>query len=201
MKPALHKLKVKEGPHSFGTSGHNMITGSKVKLRNKRLSDARNDYVWQTDPELTQLDATPLLTISYSQYLLDYTSGLRRYSNPNRHPFAIETPDGKHIGNCVYYNINEAKGEAEMGIMIGNRDYWDKGYGTDTVTTLVNHIFLQTNLRRIHLKTLDWNKRAQKCFRKCGFKPYGRLGRGNFTFVLMELHRKQWGKRQQEEPS
>ncbi|GAI02420.1 unnamed protein product, partial [marine sediment metagenome] len=92
--------------------------------------------------------------------------------------------------------IDEAKDEAELGIMICNRDYWDKGYGTDAVTTLVNHIFLQTNLKRIYLKTLDWNQRAQKCFKKCGFTPYGHLARDGYNFVLMELHRKQWKERQ-----
>ena len=172
-----------------------MIIGSKIRLRDKGLSDARNDYLWQTDLELVRLDAVPLLTTSFPQYLFDYTGELR-YPTSVRHPFAIETLDGKHIGNCVYYNINETKDEAELGIMIGNRDYWDKGYGADTVATLVNHIFLQTNLKRLHLKTLDWNKRAQKCFRKCGFMPYGHLIRDGYSFVLMEFHRKQWEEKQ-----
>jgi len=175
-----------------------MISGSKIKLRDKRLSDARNDYQWQTDPELTRLDAVPLLTTSFPQYLLDYTDELR-YLISTRHRFAIETLDGKHIGNCVYYNVNETKGEAELGIMIGNRNYWNNGYGTDTVSTLVNHIFPQTNFKRIYLKTLDWNQRAQRCFKKCGFTPYGHLVRDGYNFVLMELHRKQWEERQTEQ--
>ena len=175
-----------------------MIFGSKIKLRDKRLSDARNDYQWQTDSELTRLDAVPLLTTSFPQYLLDYTGELR-YLISTRHRFAVETLDGKHIGNCVYYNVNETKGEAELGIMIGNRNYWNNGYGTDTVNTLVNHIFLQTNFKRIYLKTLDWNQRAQKCFKKCGFAPYGHLVRDGYDFVLMELHRKQWEERQTEQ--
>jgi len=168
-----------------------MIIGSKVKFRDKRLSDARNDYKWQTNPELVRLDATPLLTTSYPKYLLDYTTVLR-YPASIRHTFAIETLDGKHIGNCVYYNINKTQNEAELGIMIGDRDYWDKGYGTDAVISLVNHIFLETNFKRIYLKTLDWNQRAQKCFKKCGFTPCGHLVRDGYNFVLMELHHKQW---------
>ncbi|MFQ6121872.1 MAG: GNAT family N-acetyltransferase [Dehalococcoidales bacterium] len=171
-----------------------MIIGNKIRLRDKRLSDARDDYRWQKDPDLVRFDAVPLLTTSFSQYLLDYTSELRYYPVSLRRPFAIETLDGKHIGNCVYYNINETKGEAELGILIGDRDYWDKGYGTDAVATLVNHIFLQTNLRRLYLKTLYWNQRAQKCFAKCGFMPYGHLVKDGYDFVLMELHRKQWEK-------
>jgi len=170
-----------------------VIISSKIKLREKRASDARNDYTWLTDPELVRFDAVPLLTISFPKYLLDYTSALC-YPTPNRHTFAIEAPDGEHIGNCVYYNVNETKGEAEIGIVIGNRDYWDKGYGTDTVAALVNRIFRETNLKRLYLKTLDWNLRAQKCFKKCGFTPYRHLNRDGHNFVLMGLHCKQWEK-------
>jgi len=168
-----------------------MITGRKVKLRKKKLSDARSDYKWQTDAELLRLDAMSALTTSFPRYLLDYTGELRR-PTPARHIFAEETVDGEHIGNCVYYNVDEARGEAELGIMIGNRDYWGNGYGMDAVTALVNHIFRRTKLGRVYLKTLDWNQRAQKCFLKCGFTPCGRTARDGHSFVLMELHRPQW---------
>ena len=103
-----------------------------------------------------------------------------------------------HIGNCTYYGIDRTKGEAELGIMIGNRDYWDKGYGTDAVTTLVDYILRRTKLNRIYLKTLVSNTRAQKCFKKCGFTLYGHLNRDGYNFVLMELHRKQWLEQQTE---
>ena len=172
-----------------------MIIGSKIRLRDKRLADALDDYIWRTDPELAQLDTTPQLTTTFSRYLVDYAYELN-YSSSIRRRFAVEMLDGKHIGNCSYYNIDETKGEAELGIMIGNRDYWDKGYGIDTVNTLVNYIFGQTNLKRIYLKTLDSNIRAQKCFKKCGFTPYGHLVRDGFSFTLMEITRKQWQERQ-----
>jgi RimJ/RimL family protein N-acetyltransferase len=171
-----------------------MILGSKIKLREKGLADAPNDYAWHTDPELAALDAAPLLHIGYPQYLADYTSEMR-YPTPNRQRFAIETLDGEHVGNCTYYGIDEPRGEAELGIMIGDRNYWNKGYGADAVTTLVNHIFHKTKLNRIHLKTLKTNTRAQKCFAKCGFTRYGRSKRDGYNFVLMELNREEWEKR------
>ena len=174
-----------------------MIAGSKIKLRRKKLADAPNDYAWQTDPELAELDAASLPTISFQQYLSEYTRELR-YPSLTRERFAVETLDGKHIGNCSYYSIDETKDEAELGIMIGDRNYWDNGYGTNTVITLVNYIFENTKLNRIYLKTLVSNTRAQKCFKKCGFTPYGHLRRDGYNFVLMELSRKQWLKQQAE---
>jgi RimJ/RimL family protein N-acetyltransferase len=80
--------------------------------------------------------------------------------------------------------------------MIGDRGCWDKGYGIDAVTTLVSYIFHQTDLKRIYLKTLDSNSRAQKCFQKCGFTPHGQLVKDGFSFVLMEIYHKQWEKQQ-----
>jgi RimJ/RimL family protein N-acetyltransferase len=168
-----------------------MITGSKVRLCRKRLADAPNDYAWKTDPALTQLDASAPLTITFTEYLLSYVRELR-LSRPNKHEFAIETKDGEHIGNCAYYGINETKEEAEIGIMIGNRQYWDRDYGSDAVNTLVSHIFSQVKLKRIHLKTLESNKRAQKCFHNCGFNICGHMVNNGYSFVLMELYRKQW---------
>ncbi len=174
-----------------------MINGAKVRLRNKKIGDARDDYTWETDPELARLDAAPLLTIGFKQYLLEHAWALR-FSSPARRQFAVETTDGKYIGNCSYYDINKTKGEAELGVMIGNRDYWDKGYGSDTVITMVNYIFQQTNLSRIYLKTLDSNTRAQKCFQKCGFTRYGHMARDGYNFVLMEIHREHWQQQQTE---
>jgi RimJ/RimL family protein N-acetyltransferase len=166
-----------------------MTINNKVSLREKRLDDAAVDYAWKTDAKLAQLDAAPVLSTVFQQYLAGYARELR-YPSPNREQFAIETPDGKHIGNCTYYGIDEAKGEAELGIMIGNHNYWDKGYGASAVSALVRHIFQHTRLTRIHLKTLVSNKRAQKCFAKCGFTPCGHLNCNGYDFILMELRRK-----------
>ncbi len=170
-----------------------MITGTKVILRAKSLSDVRNDYAWQTDPELAFLDATMTMDVSFAEYLLDYAQQIRQTNHASRR-FAVTTLEGKLIGNCSYYHIDEASGEAEVGIMIGDRDYWDMGYGTDAVNALLNHIFHQTALQRVHLKTLDWNLRAQRCFQKSGFSTYGYRQQDGNNFVLMEMTRPQWQK-------
>ncbi|MBI4303535.1 MAG: GNAT family N-acetyltransferase [Chloroflexi bacterium] len=172
-----------------------MIKGNKVILREKKLSDALDDYTWETDEELAYLDAVPPTSVTFSQFLLGYTSDLRD-PVPTSRRLAVDTLEGKHIGNCSYYNINDSKQEAELGIMIGNRDYWDKGYGADAVATLLKYIFSETNTKRVYLKTLESNKRAQNCFVKSGFAPYGQMTRNGYSFILMEIERKEWEERQ-----
>jgi RimJ/RimL family protein N-acetyltransferase len=103
--------------------------------------------------------------------------------------FAIVTIDDKHIGNSSYFNVDSVNHQAEIGIMIGEKEYWDQGYGAEAMLITLNYIFRHTDLNRIHLKTLDWNIRAQKCFTKCGFKTCGNLGRGEYNFIIMEIYR------------
>ena len=173
-----------------------MINGNRIVLREKALDDAWNDYTWESDPELSYLDAASPINMTFSQYLSEYTEQLHNCP-PTSRRLAVETLDSKHIGNCSYYNVSETKGEAELGIMIGDRDYWNQGYGTATVITLIDYIFGQTNINRIHLKTLESNRRAQKCFQKCGFISFGHRNKDGFSFVLMEISRIQW----QEQPN
>jgi len=164
-----------------------VLVGKKVKLRSKRFEDILNDYNWRRDEELCRLDAAPPLSISledYQKLVVEqpiYSTGSCQ--------FAIVTLDGKHIGNCSFFNIDSVNRQAEIGIMIGEKDYWDQGYGTEAILITLNYIFRYTDLDRIHLKTLDWNVRAQKCFRKCGFNTCGSLTRGEHDFILMEIHR------------
>ena len=173
------------------------ISGKNIRLREKKLSDVRNDYAWQCDAELSRFDAVPVLEMPFALYLLDYTAEIKK-PRPNRFALAIETLEGKHIGNCTCYEINEKKSEAQFGIMIGDAEYRDNGYGGDVVNTMVDYVFQTTSLNRIYLKTLDWNLRAQKCFAGCGFILYGQMKRNGYNFVLMELKKEQWDKRRRE---
>ncbi len=168
-----------------------MLKGQKVVLREKRLEDANKDYAWRSDDELAHLDAAPTLRIPFTNFLTSYADELGHPSRRRRR-FAIETLDGKHIGNCMYYNIDEGKRGAELGIMIGDRDYWDQGLGTDAVTTLLDHIFNITKLERVYLNTLEWNVRAQRCFEKCGFVRCKRQRRYHNDFISMEIYRNSW---------
>jgi RimJ/RimL family protein N-acetyltransferase len=168
-----------------------MVTVNEVKLRTKNISDAKDDYRWGRDAELARLDASHILEMPYSQFLSEYSFDLY-YPMSSRREFAVESPDGKHIGNCVFYNIDMPRGEAELGIMIGEREYWGKGYGVAAVNALLAHIFATTSINRVHLKTLDWNVRAQRCFENCGFSPVGHIEKNGYRFLHMEIFRNQW---------
>ena len=99
---------------------------------------------------------------------------------------------GKLIGNCMYYDLDTINLEAEVGIVIGDRDYWNNSYGYDAVVTLLDFMFEVRQLKRVYLHTLEWNHRAQRSFGRCGFntvRPVRRMGR---DFLLMEVLRDDW---------
>jgi RimJ/RimL family protein N-acetyltransferase len=168
-----------------------MIKNKRILLCKKQLDDAVNDYSWKTDPELARLDACLPLDMSFSEYLYIYINELQM-TPMAKYEFSIATLNGEHIGNCAYYNINRFKGEAEVGIMLGNRQYWNRGYGTEAMILLADYIFNKHNFKRIYLKTLDCNIRAQRCFLKCGFTNCGTKKQDGHNFIVMEMTREKW---------
>ena len=169
--------------------GNFIIEGTKVVLRQKRIEDAFHDYQWRIDPELSKLDATFPLRIRYKEFVR-FSRDEIEYPGRRSKRLAIDTKDGVHIGNCMYYDLDERRGQTELGIMIGDRDYWNGGYGTDAVVTLVEHIFKTiSSINKIYLHTLDWNDRARKSFAKAGFVEVREVKRDGQNFVLMEMVR------------
>lgn len=167
------------------------LRGAKIILRDKRPEDAESDYIWRSDPELARLDAALPLTMSFDRYMKLFQDQLK-YPTPGSHHFGTDTLDGKFIGNCMYYDLDTVNMEAELGIVIGDREYWSNAYGYDAVTTLLDHLFLGKKLKRVYLHTLEWNKRAQRCFSKSGFNPVKTVRRMSQDFILMEVLKDDW---------
>ncbi len=165
------------------------MQGHKVVLRDKRIEDAEDDYRWRTDPELATFDAVPPLRMPFHDFVTVFGEELH-YPTPRQKTYAIDDLEtGKHIGNCMYYDIDNYRRQAELGIMIGDRDYWSHGYGTDAVQSLLRVIFSTTKIDRVYLHTLDWNVRAQQSFKKAGFVAINTVTRRGYTFIAMEIYR------------
>ena len=168
-----------------------LIKGQKVILREKNIEDAEDDYRWRTDEELAKLDATRPINMSFSNFR-SYVEEEIRSPSPRSKRLAIDTIYGKHIGNFMYYDIDLRRGESELGIMIGDRSYWSKGYGSDAIRAVRNHLFSQTTLKRLYLHTLEWKERARKSFTNAGLREVKLVSRGGLKFVLMETLRSEW---------
>lgn len=166
-----------------------IAAGELVRIRAKRLEDARLDWLWRTDAELAELDAANVSPLTFEQYRNQYEWQLSR-TTMFRCTYAVEeAADGRHIGNVMYYNIDQIRRQAELGVIIGDREYWGSGYGREAVALLLDYIFTHTSLTRVYLHTLDWNVRAQRAFRAAGFRDCGRVRRGRHRFHQMQVLR------------
>ena len=167
------------------------LIGGRVVLKDKTIEDAWMDYLWRSDEEISRLDAAYPLRMKYEEFLRFFQDQLR-YPTPSSARFGIHTRDGKYIGNCMYYDMNTIDKEAEIGIVIGDRNYWSRGYGYDALVSIMDYLFAQTSVQRLYLHTLNWNKRALRSFEKCGLSPVRSVRRNGMSFVLMEMKKDQW---------
>jgi RimJ/RimL family protein N-acetyltransferase len=110
------------------------------------------------------------------------------------HIFAIvDLQTDTLIGRCMLFDVNHVDRKAMLGIVIGEKDYWGKGYGQDAIRLLLDYGFNLLNLNSIMLGTFEFNERAIHCYHKVGFKDIGRrrqgriIGARRFDVILMDI--------------
>ncbi|SHI20324.1 GNAT family N-acetyltransferase [Sporanaerobacter acetigenes] len=152
-----------------------MYYGEKVCLRAYREEDIPIATSFVNDEELKKFLVT---NIPFPMTLWEEEEWVRsqKSSQDGSYNFAIEDIETKkYIGGCGIQEVNWLSRVATVGIMIGYKQYWGKGYGTDAMKVLMNFIFNNMNIRKIRLSTFSFNVRAKKCYEKCGFEVEGIL--------------------------
>jgi len=148
-----------------------MFTGEKVTLRATREEDFARIHEFSRDVELAGLDCAVPRPYSQSHLQTEFQNGQKH--DPNKVFFAIEA-DRKYIGDCGLMGLQDPHRSAELGIVIGDRSYWGRGYGREAVHLLLHYGFHYLGLRRVVLTTHARNLRAIRCYLACGFVEEGR---------------------------
>jgi RimJ/RimL family protein N-acetyltransferase len=106
--------------------------------------------------------------------------------------------DDRPIGFIDLGYRNWHTGNAWVGIGIGERDSWGKGYGTDAMRLILRYAFDELNLHRVSLGVFEFNPRAMRSYEKAGFTVEGREraaihrdGR-RWDVILMGILRSEW---------
>jgi RimJ/RimL family protein N-acetyltransferase len=155
-----------------------MIFGTTVRLRAIERDDIPRFVKWFNDPDVRHHLAMyrPLSFAQEEKWFEKHTE-----LDPAEHVFGIETQEGVHIGNIGLHDVNWKDRSAELGIVIGEKDHWNQGYGTDAIVTLLGYAFGELNLHRVSLRVDADNPRAIRCYEKCGFRHEGTLRDAVFT--------------------
>lgn len=106
--------------------------------------------------------------------------------------------DDALIGEMILHVINWAGGDAFVGLTIGERENWGKGYGTEMMHLLLQYAFLEVNLHRVTLAVFEYNPRAIRSYEKAGFRHEGRMRRflnkegRRWDMLFMGILRDEW---------
>ena len=147
------------------------LVGTKVYLRPLEEADAAESHVWLNDPDVRRTLAVrgvPHTEASSRAWL--------RALDPRRDQvFAIVTNEGRlYVGNCGLHDIDPVDRHATLGIVIGRKDRWGQGFGTETVRLLCRHAFDDLNLHKVCLSCYATNERGLRLYARAGFTPEGR---------------------------
>jgi diamine N-acetyltransferase len=151
-----------------------MILREKVCLRPIERDDLPRFVKWFGDPEVKR-HLGVWLPFSLAQEERWFERSLEQIERQEVVLLAIETSEGVHIGNIGLHQIDWKNRHAELGITIGEKAYWNQGYGTDAICTMLKLAFREMGMHRVQLRVDADNARAIRCYEKAGFKKEGTL--------------------------
>ena len=152
------------------------LVGKRIYLSPRNVEDVEVFTEWMNDFFITDYIGRSYRTVT----LQDEKEYLEK-ANTGKDTFAIiDIETNEMIGTIGLHSVDNVNRTATLGIFIGNKNYWSKGYGTEAIQLILDFGFNYLNLNNIELALMEFNQRALKCYQKCGFKEIGRRRKCNF---------------------
>lgn len=174
-----------------------MIRGERLTLRALRRDDLERLCAFNNDLEVELAGGgDPPMPQSLERLQAEFDAQAARGGRDGP-TFAIEA-DGLFIGHCALFQFDDVAATCALGITIGDRAYWGRGYGREALRLLLDYAFRHRNVRRTWLTVNATNERAIRAYRACGFVEEGRLRQhvwsdGQYVdLVHMGLLREEW---------
>ena len=175
----------------------NILQGEQIRLTAVSKEDLSAIARWYEDAGFARLfDATPVAPRNKAQW----TKWLEEQQDADDgFLFAIrETNAGAIIGYLELDGILWTHGNGWLGIGLGDRKHWGRGYGQEAVELVLKFAFHELNLHRVQLTVFSYNQRAIALYEKLGFIQEGvfrehiqRDGR-RYDMILYGLLRREW---------
>ncbi len=168
------------------------LYGERITLRRPTINDAENIFRWERDDEVWRYDPHR----PYSNTMAEFFPLFERnyvQGNGRQYWFIIEDEQHVPMGTITYFNIDYRRGQVEIGLGIGDKTRWGKGYGAEAIGTLVRYLFTFPGLARVYAETAMANKSARRAFAKCGFGEIGQIfdpRSSGEPWILLETWRK-----------
>ena len=151
-----------------------VIEGAHVRLRRLERTDLPTFHRWANDRDV----------VAWARFSPDHMTSLAALEKSFEKELAGEETDrttyiieertsGRAVGWCVVRTWDRKHVNADLGIALGEKDLWGKGYGTEAMELLLQIVFDHQGWHRAELGTLAENGRAIRSFEKCGFRKVG----------------------------
>ena len=178
-----------------------LFRGKLVRLTSEEPdARAKVEVKWQHDTEFHRLAASQAAGLESEKKLKEWFEKQSENGfHPERYFFSIRTlkEDTKHIGFLALW-IDLIHSEAWVGIGIGDRELWGKGYGTDAMKLCLQYAFSELNVYRVSLDLFEYNPRALRTYEKAGFRLEGRTRKDlmregkRYDSLWMGILREEW---------
>ena len=168
------------------------LRGERIYLRPPTIDDAARIFHWERDDEVWHYDPHRPFSQSMAEFLPIFE---RNYVNGNGRQFWFIIEDEKHIpiGTITYFNLDYRSGQVEIGLGLGDKNRWGKGYGPEAIRTLVQYLFTLPGLARVYAETAAANRPARRAFAKARFVEVGQIydpRSSGEPWVLLEIWKK-----------
>jgi RimJ/RimL family protein N-acetyltransferase len=149
-----------------------VMAGRLVVLRRHRPDNIVAFRRWYADPEVARLTRYQVSNPSTEEIDRFFYA---RILGPDAFAMAIHVRESDRlIGTCAFSQLDGDNGSTLFHITIGERDAWGKGYGTEAASLMLDHAFTHLRLHRVALTVFEYNERAIRSYRKCGYEVEGR---------------------------
>lgn len=179
-----------------GTPNAVVRSGDLAELRRHQASDVDDFMRWYMDADIATLLRHDLRPLTANQ-ARGYFMSIVLPASANGTAWAIhDRASGNLIGTTAITQIDFDKSSCLFRIVIGEKQAWGHGFGTEATRLVVAEVFESLGLNRVKLEVFDHNPRARRSYEKVGFVETGRTvewaGSTRLDVIAMELDRAQW---------
>ncbi|HLI70151.1 MAG TPA: GNAT family protein [Ktedonobacteraceae bacterium] len=169
------------------------IVGEKVALGPMQKSMLPLFVRWANDFDVAILSGDPIRPVRRELIEADFERDSKSEESQHSIEFLIyEQASLRCIGTTFFKHIDKTQRTAEYGIVIGEKDCWGRGYGTETTLLMLDYAFTVLGLHNVLLQTYAYNERAVRAYTRAGFRVMGRwreaarLGNQVYDIVFMD---------------
>lgn len=155
------------------------LIGQSVYLRPVELYDVTLIQTWHNDPEIRKLALGGRLP--YTKEAEEEDIKTASQSDKKAYLMIVKKSDDKPIGFIPLDFWDPFCGIVWLRIIIGDKNSWGQGYGSDALRCTLCWLFQELNVHRVELETFATNERALNFFKKIGFKQEGVRRQAHFS--------------------